>query len=155
MKPPPEWSLHSKQCIQNCNIMESALVGFHCNGNKTSSHCCALYQGLCSLSGKRSYRQISWSLKAMILDVIMIILLWNLTGTLAALLLRCLSNFRATGISWLRGFTRSCGKTSYCLVNRGPDVKSTTLRIHYRYQDLYNIVPDFIMIWKRFFPHYW
>ena len=45
-------------------------------------------QGLYSLSGKTSCRQISWSLEAARLDVIMIISLWNLTV--------CLSHFRAT-----------------------------------------------------------
>ena len=36
------------------------------------------FLALYSLSGKMSYRQISWSLGAMRLDVIMIVLLWNL-----------------------------------------------------------------------------
>ena len=54
-----------------------------------------------------------------------------LTGMSAALLLRCLSNFRAIGkvygrISRLRDFTRSCGKTSYRLVNKGPGSCITT-----------------------------
>ena len=83
-------------------------------------------QGLYSLSGKTSYRKISWSLGAARLGVIMIVSLWNLTGISAALLPRCLSNFRAIGkvqtrISRLRDFTRPCGKTSYRLVNRGPE----------------------------------
>ena len=82
-------------------------------------------QGLYSLSDKTSYRQISWSLEAARLGFIMIVSLWNLTGISAALLPRCLLNFRAilkvkTRISRLRDFTRSCGKTSYRLVNRGP-----------------------------------
>ena len=80
--------------------------------------------GLYSLSGKASYRQISWRLEAARLDVILILSLWNLTGISAAVLPRCLSNFRAIGkvlprISRLREFTRSCGKTSVCLVNKG------------------------------------
>ena len=46
----------------------------------------------------------------------MIVSLWNLTGISAALLPRCLSNFRAIGkveisISRLRDFKRSCGKS--------------------------------------------
>ena len=57
----------------------------------------ALTQGLYSLSGKTSYRQISWSLEAVRLGVIIIAPLWNLTGTSAALLPRGLSNFRAIG----------------------------------------------------------
>ena len=48
--------------------------------------CCVL--GLYSLSGKTSYRQISWSLEAARLGVIIIAPLWNLTGTSAALLPR-------------------------------------------------------------------
>ena len=53
--------------------------------------------GLYSLSRKTSYRQISWSLEAVRLDVIMIASLWNLTGISAALLPRCLWTFRAIG----------------------------------------------------------
>ena len=82
--------------------------------------------GLYSLSDKTSYRQISWSLGAARLDVAMVVSLWNLTGTSAAALPRYLPNFRAIGkiltrISRLRDFTRSCGKTSYRLVNRCPE----------------------------------
>ena len=47
--------------------------------------------GLYSLSGKTSYRQISWSLEATRLGVIIIALLWNLTGSSAAALPRGLS----------------------------------------------------------------
>ena len=54
-------------------------------------------QGLYSLSGKTSYRQISWSLEAARLDVAMVVSLWNLTGTSAAALPRYLPNFRAIG----------------------------------------------------------
>ena len=52
-------------------------------------------QGLYSLSGKTSYRQILWSLEAVRLDVAMVVSLWNLTGTSAAALPRYLPNFRA------------------------------------------------------------
>ena len=34
-------------------------------------------QGLYSLSGKTSYRQISWTLEAARLDVVMVVSLWN------------------------------------------------------------------------------
>ena len=76
-------------------------------------------------SSKTSYRKISWSLEAARLDIIMIVLLWNLTGISAALLPRCLSNLRAIGkvftrIPRLRDFMRSCCETSVRLVNRGP-----------------------------------
>ena len=53
--------------------------------------------GLYSLSGKTSYRQISRSLEPARLGVIMIVSLWNLSGISAAVLPRCLSNFRAMG----------------------------------------------------------
>ena len=55
----------------------------------------SVIQGLYSLSGKTSYRQISWSLEVAKLGVIMIVSLWNLTGISAALLPRCLSNSKA------------------------------------------------------------
>ena len=55
--------------------------------------------GLNSLSGKASYRQISWSLEAARLDVAMVVSLWNLTGTSAAALPRYQPNFRAIGKS--------------------------------------------------------
>ena len=56
-----------------------------------------LNQCLYSLCGKTSYRQYLWNLEAARLDVIMIVSLWDLTGISAALLLRCLSNFRMIG----------------------------------------------------------
>ena len=82
--------------------------------------------GLYSLSGKTSYRKISWSLEAARFGFELFQSLGNLAGTSAALLPRCLSNFRAIRplqhpISRLRDFTRFGGKTSYCLVNRGPE----------------------------------
>ena len=81
--------------------------------------------GLYSLSGKTSYRKISRSLEAARFEFKLFQSLWNLAGTSAALLPRCLSNFRAIRplqhpISRLRVFTRFGGKTSYRLVNRGP-----------------------------------
>ena len=86
-------------------------------------------QGLYSLSGKTSYRKISWSLEAARFGFKLFQSLWNLAGTSAALLPRCLSNFRAIRplqhpISWLRDFTRFGGKTSSRLVNRGPGLIS-------------------------------
>ena len=82
-------------------------------------------QGLYLLSGRTSYRKISWSLEAARFGIKLFQSLWNLAGTSAALLPRCLSNFRAMRplqhpISRLRDFTRFGGKTSYRLVNRGP-----------------------------------
>ena len=81
---------------------------------------------LYSLSGKTSYRKISWSLEAARFGFKLFQSLWNLAGTSTALLPRCLSNyFRAIRplqhpISRLRDFTRFGCKTSYRLVNRGP-----------------------------------
>ena len=82
------------------------------------------YQDLYSLSGRTSYHNISWSLKAARFMFRLFQTLWNLTGTSTATLSRCLSNFRAMRLSWhpisLHGdFTRSYGKSSVRLVNRG------------------------------------
>ena len=52
-------------------------------------------QGLYSLSGWTSYRKISWSLEATRFGFRLFQSLWNLTGTSAAVLPRCPSNFRA------------------------------------------------------------
>ena len=81
--------------------------------------------GFYSLSGKTCCCQTSLTLEAARFDVIMILSLWYLTGFSVALLPRCLSHIRAIGKGWtrisrLRDFTRSCGKTSLCLVNRSP-----------------------------------
>ena len=67
--------------------------------------------GFYSLSGKTSYRKISWSLEAARFGFKLFQSLWNLAGTSAALLPRCLSNFRAIRplqhpIPRLRDFTR-------------------------------------------------
>ena len=99
------------------NYMHGLITGKH--------YSCIL--GLYSLSGKTSYRKISWSLKAARFGFKLVQSLWNLAGTSAALLPRCLSNFRAMRplqhtISRLWDFTRFDGKTSYRLVNRGPVV---------------------------------
>ena len=77
--------------------------------------------GLNSLSGKTYYRQISWSLEAARLDVIMIISLWNLTDILATLLPGAwqIPNWWRKSKPESRGFgaTISCGETPSCLVN--------------------------------------
>ena len=69
---------YSRKCVCKCHLQNGGYF----------------VQGLYSLSGKTSYRQISWSLEAARLGVIMIVSLWNLAGISAALP-RCLSNFRA------------------------------------------------------------
>ena len=53
--------------------------------------------GPVSISDKTSYRKILWSLEATRSVVEIIASLWNLTGTSAAVLLMCLSNFRVAG----------------------------------------------------------
>ena len=57
----------------------------------TIGHCLYL------LSGRRSHRNISWSLEAARLDVLMIVSRWNATSISAALLPMYLSNFRTIG----------------------------------------------------------
>ena len=51
-------------------------------------------QGFYSLSGRKSYRKITKSLEAAILNVIVMVSPWNLTSNSTALLPMCLSNFR-------------------------------------------------------------
>ena len=107
-----------------------------------------LHLGLYLLSGKTSYRKISWSLEAARFGSKLFQSLWNLAGTSAALLPRCLSNFRAIRplqhpISRLRDFTRFGGKTSYRLVNRGPESHKTrwspdNIHLYLRYSVIYN-----------------
>ena len=89
----------------------------------------ACNQGPVSISAKTSYRKISWSLEATRLVVNIIASLWNLTDTSAALLPKCLSNFRAIGqfqiqISRLRDFTISYEKTSFLILRQGPGISS-------------------------------
>ena len=100
------------ECTRGCGY-DFGLAINHGNGLILES-----CQGLYSLSGKTSYRKISWSLEAARFGLKLFQLLWNLAGTSAALLPRCLSNFNAIRplqhpISRLRDFTRFGGKTSY------------------------------------------
>ena len=81
-------------------------------------------RGIYFINRRASYRKISWRLEAARFGFRRFQSLWNLTGTSAAALPRCPSNFRAMRlfwypISWLRDFTRFGGKTCYRLVNRG------------------------------------
>ena len=80
---------------------------------------------LYSPSGKTSCRKISWSLEAARFGFKLFQSLWKLAGASAALLPRCLSNFRAIRplqhpVSRLRDFAGFGGKKSYRLVKRGP-----------------------------------
>ena len=81
--------------------------------------------GPVSISEKTSFRKISSSLEAARFVFRIVRSLWNLTGTSAAVLPMCLSNFKAirqfkVPISWLRDFTRSYEKTSFRILRRGP-----------------------------------
>ena len=76
------------------------------------------HKGPCSLSGKTSYRKISWSFEATRFGFRLFQSLWNLTGTSTASLSlsRCLSNFRVIQslyhpISRPRDFTRFVDRT--------------------------------------------
>ena len=85
------------------------------------------YRGPVSISEKTSFRKISLSLEAARFVFRIVRSLWNLTGTSAAVLPMCLSNFKAiwqfkVPISWLRDFTRSYEKTSFRILRRGPVV---------------------------------
>ena len=111
------WKSHKKSTISAIHTFRDDILG-----SETSPW----LQGLYSLSGKTSYRKISWSLEAARFGFKLFQSPWNWAGTSAALLPRCMSNFRAIRplqhpISRLRDFTRFGGKTSYRLMNRGPD----------------------------------
>ena len=93
--------------LSNDEIYEPVAVAqvmVWCHTSENSTHespmnqCTGLYtchQGLYSLSSKTSYRKISWSLEAARFGFRLFQSLWNLTGTSAAALPWCLSNFRA------------------------------------------------------------
>ena len=100
-------------------------VIFHALTNPNHSAAC---MGPVSTSDKTSYRKISWSLEAARFVSKIVRSLWNLTGTSAAVLPTCQSNFKAMRwfklpISQLRDFARSYDKTSYRILKRGPGHK--------------------------------
>ena len=74
-------------------------------------------QGLYSLSGRTSYRKISWSLEAARFIFRIFQSLWKLTGTSAAALPRCLSNFKAI-YTIIR--SRGSWSWSWILIGRSP-----------------------------------
>ena len=85
----------------------------------------AIALGPVSISEKTSFRKISLSLETARLVFRIVRSLWNLTGTSAALLPMCLSNFKAirrfkVQISWLRDFTRSYEETYFRILRRCP-----------------------------------
>ena len=81
-------------CDEQVSIMVTLGLHYACEGRKEGD---GFIPGLYRLSGQTSFRQISWCLEAARLDIIMIILLWNLTGISAALLSMCLLDFRVIG----------------------------------------------------------
>ena len=75
------------------------------------------------ISGKASYRQISWNREIGCHTDPIALQFDRILGNVKP---RCLSHFRAfwkvyIRIPRLQDFARSCGKTSYRLVNRGPE----------------------------------
>ena len=83
--------------------------------------------------GRMFHRKISWSLEAARFIFRPFQSLWNLTGTSAAALSRCLSNFRAIlslwhPISWHRSLRMFYGKTPVRLVSRDPVMGKMCLR---------------------------
>ena len=102
--------------------------------------------GPVSISNKTSYHKISWSLKVARLVVWIIASLWNLTGTLAALLLRCLSNFRAIDnfkykSCGFRNFAKSYDNNSYRILKLvTPEVRASA-GSHLNSQKTLHILP--------------
>ena len=99
------------------------IIWTECDGNMGSTT--ATHLGPVWISEKTSFRKISSSLEAARFVFRIVRSLWNLTGTSAAVLPMCLSNFKTirqfkVPISWLRVFTRSCEKTSFRILRRGP-----------------------------------
>ena len=75
-----------------------------------------------SLFSKRYVTKFQSGLEAARLDVIMVVSLWNLTGTLAALLPRWFKTIGSLKPSLTaRNFTKSFGKMSVRLVNKSPE----------------------------------
>ena len=104
-------------------------------------------QGPVSISDKTSYRKISQSLEAAIFVFIILRSFRNSTGTSAAMLQTCLSNFKAMRqfklpISRLRDFTRSYDKMSYPILKWGPAGWNQS-RFHSKFQVIYFFEPRF------------
>ena len=100
------------------------LLGVNVLGYQYLRHLIIL--GPVSISEKTSFRKISSSLEAAIFVFRIVRSLWNLTGTSAAVLPMCLSNFKTirqfkVTISRLRGFTRSYERATFRILRRGPD----------------------------------
>ena len=125
------WGFFSVKFISSTNINYGVLSAYFfksCQYGLISSKILSNL-GFYSLSGRAFCCKISWSIEAARFGFKLFQSLWNLTGASAAALLRWPSNIRAIRslqhpISRLRVFTKSCGKTSTRLMNKGPGDKS-------------------------------
>ena len=100
-------------------------LGYRYNREVPNNNTTRLFQGPYSLGGSASYCKISWSLEVTRFGFRLYQSLWNLTAISAAILPRCLSNFRALRpllhpTLHLQVFTRFGDKTSCRLVTTGP-----------------------------------
>ena len=119
------WSSYCDR-IRGLSFGVALVLHLGCGGN-IRRYDGTLILGPVPISDNTFYPKISPSLEAarLVHVVLIIASLWNFTCASAALLPRCLSNFRAIGqfytpISRLRDFARSYNKTSYWILKRGP-----------------------------------
>ena len=115
-----EWPWANTECPGASQVTLKDMVKISTGTESQQNH-----QGPVSISEKTSFGKISSSLEAARFVFRIFRSLWNLTGTSAAVLPVCLSNFKAiqqfkVPISWLRDFTRSYEKTSFRILRRGP-----------------------------------
>ena len=96
----PRWSERKK--LRSCLIgtwfwvvMGTDLQQFRIECSSSYPCSTRFHMGFCSLSGRTSYRKISWCLEAARFGYRLFQSFWNLTGTSAAALPICLSNVRA------------------------------------------------------------
>ena len=114
-------TLVGNKTVDHSDVVASSPVG----AAPTTSSFSTKHLGPVSISEKTSFRKISWSLETARFVFRIIRSLWNLTGTSAALLPMCLSNFKAiwqfkVPFSWLRDFARFYEKTYFRILRRGP-----------------------------------
>ena len=115
--------------------------------------------GPVSISDKTTCFKISWSLEAARFVFRIVRSLWNLAGTSVALLPKCVSNFKAMRkfklrISRFRAFTRSCDKTSYWILKRGPGCEEAVIflffaHVHHQHVSLlFQIIIISVSSWR-------
>ena len=113
---------HVPQCVACWNVMYSNVL---CQKWRIK-HVQSINQSIYSLSGKTSYRQISWSLEAVRLcynDRIDLTFGRHLGSAAAEVPVKFQSDRESLNLR-LRDFTRSYGKTCVRLVNKGPGDRS-------------------------------